>query len=246
VESVDERLSAQVRSLRQHGQSPKTIARALGVGVAEVVGVLNDTTQVLAPGRAEPRCWVNAGWSRSVDLEGAPQWAGLDPGASDAEEVRGLVTVLVAVDSEHSAKAQVAGFLLDVWCLGVKNALPPEPMTPNQLAEHRHAYFSAYEAYAQVPAELARALVFGAAAYARALGFDLEADFGAAAAALGEPAGPCPIRFGRDGKPFYVNGPYDDPETVVRTLRRAVGDDGFHCALAFPEQPRRRLFRARR
>ncbi|MBS2531612.1 hypothetical protein KGQ20_02375 [Catenulispora sp. NF23] len=213
------------------------------MGVAEVVGVLNAAVPVSS---GEPRCWVNAGWSRSVDLEGAPRWAGLDPGASDAEEVRGLIAVLVAADSLRSAKAQVAGFLLDVWCLGVKNALPPEPMTASQLAEHRHAYFSAFEGYVPVPAEVARALVFGAADYARGLGFEAEADFDAAAAVLGEPVGPCPIGFGKDGKPFYVNGPYDDPEAIVRTLRRAVGDDGFHYAVAFPEQPRRRLFRARR
>lgn len=181
-----------------------------------------------------------------MDLEGAPQWTGLDPGACDAEEGRGLVTVLVAADSTRSTKAQVAGFLLDVWCLGVKNALPPEPMTPGRLAAHRHAYFSAFEGHVQVPAELARALVFGAAAYAHELGFAPEADFEAAATVLGQPAGPCPIRFGHNGKPYYVNGPYDNPEAIVRTLRRTVGDDGFHCTIAFPEQPRRRLFQSRR
>ncbi|MGW5466077.1 hypothetical protein [Streptomyces sp. NPDC003996] len=232
---MDERLVEQVQQLDQQGQSAKAIARTLGVGVRDVVGVLNGAVQVSVSGRGEPRCWVNAGWSSSVDLEGAPQWTGLDPGACDAEEVRGLVAVLVAADSARSAKVQVAGFLLDVWCLGVKNALPPEPMTPSQLAAHRHAYFSAFEGHVQVPAELVRALVFGAAAYARELGFDPEADFDAAAAVLGEPAGPSPIRFGRDGKPFYVNGPYDDPEAIVRSLRNAVGDDGFHYALAFPE-----------
>lgn len=214
------------------------------MGVAEVVGVLNAAVPVSGDGG--PRCWVNAGWSRSVDLAGVPQWAGLDPGASDAEEVRGLIAVLVAVDSPRSAKAQVAGFLLDVWCLGVKNTHPAEPMTALQLAEHRHAYFSAFEGHVQVPAEVARALVFGAVGYARGLGFDPDADFEVAAAVLGEPAGPCPVGFGKDGKPFYVNGPYDDPEQVVRTLRRAVGDDGFHYAVAFPEQQRRGLFRARR
>jgi hypothetical protein len=243
---VDERLVAQVRQLDQQGRSAKAIARTLGVGVRDVVGVLNGAVQVSASGRDEPRCWVNAGWSRSVDLEGAPQWAGLDPGALDAEEVRGLVSVLVAADSTRSAKAQVAGFLLDVWCLGVKNALAPEPMGERQLSGHRAAYFSAFEGHVPVPAELARALVFGAAAYARDLGFDPEADFEAAAAVLGEPADPCPIRFGRDGKPFYVNGPYDDPEAVARKLRRAVGDDGFDCVVAFPEQPRRRLSWSRR
>jgi hypothetical protein len=130
---------------------------------------------------------------------------------------------------------------------GAKNALPPEPMTPSQLPAHRHAYFSAFEGHVQVPAERARALVFGAADYARELGFVPEADFDAAAVVLGEPASHSPIGFGRDGKPFYVNGPYDDPEAIRRTLRQAVGNDGFHYTLAFPEQPgRRRLLRARR
>jgi hypothetical protein len=243
---VDERLVAQVQNLDQQGRSPKAIARTLEVNLADVLGVLNGAVQAAAPGRGEPRCWVNAGWSRSVELEGAPQWTGLDPGACDAEERRGLVTVLVAADSTRSAKAQVAGFLLDAWCLGVKNALPPQTMTPSRLAAHRHAYFSAFEGHVQVPAELARALVFGAAAYAQELGFTPEADFEAAATVLGEPTGPCPIRFGHDGKPFYVNGPYDDPEAIVRTLRRTVGDESFHYAIDFPEQPRPRLFRSRR
>lgn len=242
---MDELLIARVGMLDQQGWSVKAIARAMEMSAGDVVGVLNDAASGL--GRGGPRCWVNAGWSRSVDLEGAPQWAGLDPGASDAEEVRGLIAVLVAADST-SAKAQVAGFLLDVWCLGVKNVLAPEPMSENRLAGHRGLYFSAFEGHVQIPAGLARALVFGAAAYARGLGFEPEGElaeeFAAAAGLLGEPAGPSPIGFGRDGKPFFVNGPYDDPEMVVRRLRSAVGDDGFHFKVAFPEQPsrQRRLF----
>ncbi|MCX4784509.1 hypothetical protein [Streptomyces sp. NBC_01264] len=230
----------------------KTIARAVGMSAGDVVGVLNDAAAVLGPGRGEPRCWVNAGWSRSVDLGGAPRWAGLDPGAADAEEVRGLVAVLVAADSARSTKAQVAGFLLDVWCLGVKNVHAPEPMSESRLAGHRGLYFSAFEGHVQIPADLARALVFGASAYAGDLGFEPEGElaeeFKDAAVLLGEPVDPSPIGFGRDGKPFFVNGPYDDPEAVVRTLRRTVGDDGFHFEIAFPEQPsgRRRLFGPRR
>ncbi|MEV0982492.1 hypothetical protein [Streptomyces sp. NPDC049915] len=100
----------------------KAIARAMGMSAADVAGVLNGAVAASGPGRGEPRSWVNAGWSRSVDLEGAPQWAGLDPGASDAEEVRGLVAQLAAADSTRSTKAQAAGFLRDVLCLGVKNA----------------------------------------------------------------------------------------------------------------------------
>ncbi|MFA3843434.1 hypothetical protein [Streptomyces aureus] len=245
---MDELLVERVRLLDQQGRSVKAIARALGMSAADVVGVLNGAVAASGPGLGEPRCWVNAGWSRSVDLESAPQWAGLDPGACDAEEVRGLVAVLVAADSTRSTKVQVAGFLLDVWCLGVKNALASEPMSESRLAGHRGLYFSAYEGHVPVPADLARALVFGAAAYARGFGFEPEGElaeeFTEAAVLLGEPAGPSPIGFGRDGRPFFVNGPYDDPEAVLRTLRRAVGDDGFHFEVAFPEQPSRgrRLF----
>jgi len=235
---VDESVAVRVRSLRQDGQSPKAIARLLGVGMADVVGVLNEAVPASALERADPRCWVNAGWSRSVGLDDAAQWAGLDPGASDAEEVRGLVSVLVALESVRSSRARVAGFLLDVWCLGVKNALPPESMTTTRLARHRGEFFSAYEAHVQVPAGLARALVFGAADYARSLGFEPEADFEEAAAVLGGPVGRCAIRFGRDGRPFYVNGPYDDPESVLAALRNAVGEQGFDYSIAFPEQPR--------
>lgn len=225
----------------------KAIAKAVGMSAKDVAGVLNGGTAAAGPGPGEPRCWVNAGWSRSVDLESAPQWTGLDPGAPGAEKVRGLVAVLVAADSTRSTKAQVAGFLLDVWCLGVKNALAPEPMSESRLAAHRGLYFSAFEGHVQVPAALARALVFGAAAYASSLGFEpgreIAGDFREAAALLGQPAGPSPVGFGRDGKPFFANGPYDDPETVLRTLRRSVGDGGFHFEVAFPEQPsvRRRL-----
>ena len=88
--------------------------------------------------------------------------------------------------------------------------------------------------------------MFGAVSYAHEPGFDPEADFDVAAAVLGVSAGVRPIHLSRDGKPFYVNGPYDDPEAVVRTLRRAVGGDGFDYVAALPEQPRRALFRVRR
>jgi hypothetical protein len=38
------------------------------------------------------------------------------------------------------------------------------------------------------------------------------------------------ITFGRDGRPLYVAGPYDDPIAVMETLQAAVGSDGFAVA----------------
>jgi hypothetical protein len=64
-------------------------------------------------------------------------------------------------------------------------------------------------------------------AYARGLGFGPHPDFAAAEGHLGSWAGPGAITFGRDGKPLYISGPYDDPGPVIRTLERTVGRGNF-------------------
>jgi hypothetical protein len=59
--------------------------------------------------------------------------------------------------------------------------------------------------------------------YARGLGFEPHPDFAATAPHLGTSSAPAPIRFGREGKPFYVQGPHDNPRVVIRTLEASVG-----------------------
>jgi hypothetical protein len=44
---------------------------------------------------------------------------------------------------------------------------------------------------------------------------------------LGEPDGPVRIVFGRQGKPFYISGPNDDPRAVVATLEATVGPGNY-------------------
>ena len=45
---------------------------------------------------------------------------------------------------------------------------------------------------------------------------------------LGPWTGPSAIGFGRDGKPFFVQGPHDNPAAILTTLERSVGPDNFH------------------
>ncbi|WP_237724232.1 MULTISPECIES: hypothetical protein [unclassified Rhodococcus (in: high G+C Gram-positive bacteria)] len=85
----------------------------------------------------------------------------------------------------------------------------------------------------EIPIELGRELILGAATYARGLGFEPAAAFDDDAAAfLGEGDGPGRIEFGKDGQPFYLNGPYDNPAAVIRTLERSVGAGNFHVSVA--------------
>jgi hypothetical protein len=70
-------------------------------------------------------------------------------------------------------------------------------------------------------------------AYARGLGFQpADAFDDEAVAFLGDWDGPGRIEFGKDGQPFYLNGPYDNPAAVLRTLERSVGAGNFQFSVA--------------
>jgi hypothetical protein len=40
------------------------------------------------------------------------------------------------------------------------------------------------------------------------------------------------IGFGREAKPFFVQGPRDNARQVMQTLENSVGRDGFHFIVA--------------
>jgi hypothetical protein len=75
---------------------------------------------------------------------------------------------------------------------------------------------------------LAQQLVFGAVEYARGLGFEPHQDFHRAAAHLGSSPVTSELAFGCNGTPYFVQGPFDDPARIMRTLEASVGIDNFH------------------
>ena len=94
------------------------------------------------------------------------------------------MTVLVARDRGGST-AGVCFYLVDTWCLGLKNAAAPRAMDRRRLGGFIRQIFSAWDEPAvQVPLELGRQIVYGAIGYARELGFEPHADFGRAAGYL--------------------------------------------------------------
>jgi len=50
---------------------------------------------------------------------------------------------------------------------------------------------------------------------------------------LGERSPAVSTRFGHEGRPFHLNGPYDNADRALATLRRTVGDGGFETTLRF-------------
>ena len=222
----DEHLE-RVRLLREQGRSPKEIARILGIRPAEASRLVRAAAvlaQAAVPEQALVGCWVSPGWSTGLDLGDRPDWPRHDDPAGGSE---GLITVLVA-RRPRFGKVSACGYLVDAYCLGVKNALGPELMDERDLRGFVRRYFSTYHGDpVEAPIDLAREIVFGSVRYARGLGFEPHPDFAAAAGHLGTWTGPGTISFGKDGKPLYVFGPYDDHRSVIRTLKRAVGRGNF-------------------
>lgn len=141
--------------------------------------------------------------ARRSDVRRPSDW----PVREEPLGTEGLVSVLIARRHRHD-KASVCGYLADVCCLGVKNALGPMIVDELALPGFAREYFDSYDGGPlDAPIELARQLVFGSLEYARGLGFDPHPDFTAAEGHLGPWTPPSTITFGKGDKPLYISGP---------------------------------------
>jgi hypothetical protein len=232
----DDALLERVQQLHAQGLSTNAITRLLGVSRARVAPLVRTLARERIQATSEPSiigCWVSRGWSAGLAVPTGHDWP--DGERHDAE-TSGLAGVLVA--HEHPrVRGQVSacGYLVDTYCLGVKDALGPRTMGRNGLRRFVDLFFGGFDdAPVEAPVDLARHLVWGAVAYARGLGFEPHRDFGPAAGHLGQLDGPSAIGFGCDGKPYYIQGPRDDADRILRTLDANVGMDNVHFLVEAP------------
>lgn len=222
-----EAMPEKVRSLRARGLSPKEIARALRIPPAVANRLVREAAAEEAATVTEHPvrgCWINAGWSQGLTFDPRPEW--VDTTKPDVG-FGGVVSVLIARDAGRS-RVSVCGYLVDAYCLGVKNVLGPELMNLRRYEDFIRTFFGGYDdPPLTAPLDLAQELVLGAVDFARSLGFEPHDDFEAARDHLGVWAGPGAISFGLNGRPFYVQGPYDDADRIMRRLQRSAGRGKF-------------------
>ncbi len=113
-------------------------------------------------------------------------------------------------------------FLLDVFCLGVKNAF----FTKLTIGQYEDELLK--QVYRNAPPNsmepsCARKLVEDAVAYAQNLGFSPHPDYKKACRVLGGISSKeCTTQFtfGKDGKPLFIQGPHDSEEKCQRILKQ--------------------------
>ncbi len=130
----------------------------------------------------------------------------------------------------------LGGFLVDAYCLGVKDAMYRE-LDEDEMEELLDEV-SDTAPFAPVDPPYARKLLRDAAAYARSLGLPPHPDYASVEPLFGDVAADaCDVefKFGHEGRPFYVPGPTELPTQIRRRidrLRRRLGDDGFDFGIA--------------
>jgi len=113
-----------------------------------------------------------------------------------------------------SGRIAIGAFLIDRYCLGVKNAiaaLTGRSMYDEKFVQGMKERFAFHD---EAPA-FVRKLVEQSVAYARDLGFSPHEDYHKAKMIFGDiDATQCTqeFEFGLDGQPFFMRGPFDTPE----------------------------------
>ena len=143
---------------------------------------------------------------------------------------------------KSDGRVEAGVFMLNVYCLGVKNAYFRQ-FSAAEFPEYLKEVFNGVSDTPPLERSGAwgRKLVEGAVEYARRLGFSPHPDFKQGAKVMG---GINPKEcsetfvFGSNGKPLYIAGPYDGEakrNAIMRTLTKKLGPQGFHFIL--PHDP---------
>jgi hypothetical protein len=155
-------------------------------------------------------CWIMASW-----------------------EEQGLTPVVVARQQEPD-RVMCAVYMVDIYCLGVKDVFVKMDYSLNRFERDLPQFCAGDPIKCSV--ELAHEVIYGALEYAGKLGFQPHPDYQKQKADLMlDPPDAHPrldhVSFGKDGKPFYVTGPYDNQQKikfVLDTLRRTCGKGNFN------------------
>jgi hypothetical protein len=141
---------------------------------------------------------------------------------------------IVATRRLSDGSIAVSAFIVDVQCLGVKNALF-HVMSEHEYENNFKANMPNHheENIKNVDPACAKKIITGAIAYAKKLGFSPHSDYYKSIGIFGDiDSNACPEKYeyGKGGKPFYMRGPNESiPQAnkIVEKLEKKCGEGNY-------------------
>ena len=140
---------------------------------------------------------------------------------------------VVAARLRDNGRVQWGSMLLDVWCLGVRDAVFVDDYSEGEYRDALQTHLPDDQRQPIHPA-CAKKLVEGAVEYSQQFGFAPHRDYKKARRVFsGVEASACPETFtyGKDGKPLFIASEDDRPERIERVLAMLethCGKEGYH------------------
>jgi len=161
-------------------------------------------------GRSYPLegCWTQEGW-----------------------ENNGLAVVVIA-RRQPDGNIAFGNYLVDYYCLGIKDTYYNADIPVGQFhRDYLPKMFRSVGKPMSISPALAHEIIYGSIQYAARFGFDPHDDYKLSQNLLDppdlhEPTGT--VKFGLEGKPFFVASPYDDVDAVLGQLERTAGEGNYH------------------
>jgi len=230
---VNSKQIEEITRLRQLKLSPKEIARKLNLRSSQVKAVLKEQIDLLEKTRREgkslaplEKCLINCEAAENL-LGFQTKNINYSLKSDDEESQNKPGFARIMVSRFENNRYFFACYLIDYYCLGVKNVVGPLRVDSNKHTKLIEEY-SFIEDMIEISLTQAQSIIFGAIEYAKTLGLSPHPDWKNSKGHLGEPAlNLQSIEFGKNGKPYFFYQSNDDAETIIATLKETVGEGNF-------------------
>jgi hypothetical protein len=144
--------------------------------------------------------------------------------SDDWEKGSGLVQIILT-RQQPNEKLCCGVYLVDKYCLGLKNTFAKVNLSVDR---YKAVYdrIASRQALTQCPIDLAHQMIYQAIDYAARFGFEPQSDWAQSQYIL-EPRGQLKerykLKFGQNGKPLFIPGPYDDAKKILKQLEQTAG-----------------------
>jgi hypothetical protein len=150
--------------------------------------------------------------------------------SEDWDDPRSLTQIIVARE-QFDGDIAFGVYLVDKGCLGLKQTYCNAGYSRREYSNEVVKQVASSQTLERCSPELAHQIIYQAIDYAARFGFRPDKDFRDSRRVL-EPRGrlaeDVEIEFGVDGKPYFVAGPYDRVDAIIRKLERTAGRDNYY------------------